>query len=331
MRAAPLLLILAGCVAHFADEAPDAGACAENSTCAGATGACVTDQGSTEFEDVRVAEDTVANLIADVLRSEGSAAAGEPIDVAFLNGGSIRGGRSLGPPTFAFTNEEARIGRKVCAGPLTDDDVRGWQPFANDVVVMTLTGAQVKRALESGVRTWADDQLLTFGPDLVRDKGGELLHVSGMSYEVTCPGTTRIRIGPSDCNPFAGTCKYENAAAASSITKIAIGGTTIYDATKGGWQGDGETRRVRAIMNSFIAAGLDNHLDFEDGTERKTIAVSDWNFTEVLVKYMRAHAPVTLGAPAGRIRVLGTVEGLGCNLPASCVPAHRTHPNCAHL
>jgi hypothetical protein len=50
--------------------------------------------------------------IADVMREEGTRVAGERIDVAFLNGGAIRGGKSLGPPTFAFANEEAPIGRR---------------------------------------------------------------------------------------------------------------------------------------------------------------------------------------------------------------------------
>jgi hypothetical protein len=260
------------CGGGLPDPPPDGGVgvCAETHPCEGVQGACLTVAGSTMHEDVRVAENGIANVIVDVLREEAERVAGEPIAVALLNGGAIRGGRNLGPPTFAFANEEARIGRRVCAGPVSDDDIRGWHPFANETVVMTLSGAQLRRALEAGVRTWADDALLTFGPDLLRDKGGELLHPAGLAYEITCPGTTRIRIGPSDCNPFAGTCRYLNAAA-------------------------------------------------------------EWDFTERLVAALHARTPITLDGAQGRIRVVGTVGGLPCNLPSTCLPAHRTHPSCGHL
>lgn len=328
MRALVLLLV-AACGESSSGTLPDAGVCAEISDCNGAGGVCALNMSSTMHEDVRVAETGVANLIADVMREEASIQAGETIDIALLNGGAIRGGKSLGPPTFAFANETARIGHAVCAGALTDDDVRGWQPFANDLVVMTLTGAQLKRVLEAGVRTWADDDFLTFGPDLLRDKGGELLHPSGLRYEVTCPGTQRIRIGPSDCNPFMGTCKFLNADAASSVTHIVVGSETIFDVADG-WIGGGDKRRFRVVTNSFVAAGLDNHLDFQDGTERKVIPVAEWNFTEILVLALRARSPIRF-VEEGRIRVNGTVGGLACNLPATCLPAHRTHPHCAHL
>src|SRR6185503_18536211 len=122
-----------------------------------------------------------------------------------------------------------------------------------------------------------------------------------------------------------------NADAASSVTRIEVGGAAIFDAALGGWIAGGETRRIRVVTNSFAAAGLDNHLDFKDGTERKTIPVADLDFTEALVAALHARSPVTFDAAQGRIRVVGTVGGLPCNLPATCLPAHRTHPNCQHL
>jgi len=300
--------------------------------CEDVTGACLTNQGSTMMEDVRIGEDGIANMMTDVLLSEASVVAEESIDIAFINGGAIRGGVTLGPPDYEWSSETARIGNTYGPGPITREDILGWFPFPNDNVVMTLTGAQLKRSLERGVDTFADDAGTTFGADLIADTGGPFLHAAGLSYEATCPGTTRIVIGPTDCDPFAGECEYLNADEADTITKITVGTTVIYDASNGGWQGDGETHGFRVVTNSFVAAGLDNHLDFPDGTSRHDITIDEWNYAEALADYLEEHTPTTLDRDQGRIVVVGTVGGIPCNLPASCTPAHAaTHPSCQHL
>jgi hypothetical protein len=301
--------------------------------CDGVTTACLTNQGSTMMEDVRISEGGIPNLMTDILRQEAMVRAGEVVDVAFINGGAIRGGANSGPPDFEWSSETARIGNAYGPGPLTDDDIRGWFPFRNDNVVMTLTGAQIKRSLELGVNTFADDAGTTFGADLLSGDGaGPFLHASGLAYEVTCPGTIRIQVGPSDCDPFAGTCVYLNPDDADTVSKITIGETVIFDAALGGWQGDGETAEFRVVMNSFMAAGNDNHLDFKDGTDRLDISIDYWDYIESVVDVLNATSPTTLDGAQGRIVVVGTVGGLPCNLPASCTPAHaETHPNCQHL
>lgn len=305
----------------------------EGDPCEGETGPCLMNQGSTMMEDVRTSEGGIPNLMTDVLLEKAIEYSGETIDIAFINGGAIRGGANLGPPDYEFSSETARIGNYYGPGPITREDILGWFPFRNDNVIMDLTGAQIKRSLEYGVNTFADDAGTTFGADLMSGDGaGPFLHAAGLSYEATCAGTTRIQVGPSDCDPFAGTCSYLNADEADTITKISVGGSVIFDAANGGWQGDAETDTYRVVMNSFIAAGADNHLDFPDGTNRTDISIDDWDYVALLADYLEANTPTTLDGDQGRIVVVGTVGGLPCNLPASCTPAHADfHPNCQHL
>lgn len=328
-----LLAVWVGCSSESSGPGGSGGgaAGAGGASCTGVTGPCLLDQGSTRFEDVRVEEGALPNFMVDILLAKGGAAAGETLDVAFLNAGAMRAGTNSGPPDFTWTSETARIGATFGPGPVSAADVRGWMPFQDDHVVMTITGAQLKRSLESGVRTWADDAGLRFGPDLVADKGGELLHVAGMKYQVTCPGTTRIEVGPAECSPAMDTCAYRNADAASSVSRIEVGGTVLYDAAMGGWQGNGADRPLRVIMNSFLALGLDYHLDFKQGTDRKTIARSTFDYVEVVLAELQARSPLMLGGKQGRISVVGKTGDVACNLPATCLPAHRDHPNCAHL
>jgi hypothetical protein len=317
------------------NEVVDAGNDAGGDRCLGAAGACLTNQGSTQFEDIRVEENGIANVMTDILLAQGTVQAGEPIDVAFINAGAIRAGSNSGPPDFTWSSETARIGDTFGPGPITAEDIRGWFPFQDDNVVMTLTGEQIKRSLESAVRTWADDAGLTFGPDLAADKAGELLHVAGLKYQVQCAGTERMRLGPADCNPFAGECVYQNPDTANSVSRIEIGGEVIYDAAAGGWQGvgpdRGDKREFRVIMNSYAAAGLDGHTDFAEGTNRATVERATWDYVAELVTQLEANAPTTLDDAQGRIEVAGEVGGLACNLPATCLPAHAAHENCSHL
>jgi len=286
----------------------------------------LTNEGSTMMEDVRIAEGGISNLMTDVLLEAARAELDDSIDFVVLNGGAIRGGADIS------SNETARIGNTYGPGDLTDVDVEGWFPFNDDHVVMTLNGAQIKRALEHAVSTFADDARTTFGADLENDAGGPFLHPAGLTYEATCPGTVRLKVGPTDCDPFAGGCHYINPDDADTITKIAIGGTVIYDHALGGWQKGGDTATFRVAMNDFLASGNDNHLDFHDGTDRRAVPRSEFDYTGRLKAYIQTHSPLTLQADQDRIVVNGAVDGLPCNLPASCTPLHKpTHPNCAHL
>lgn len=78
--------------------------------------------------DVRSKETNLGNLISDAMLAKGRPAGAQ---VALMNGGSIR--------------------TSIDAGPITLGEVLEVQPFGNTIVLITLTGAQLKEALENGV------------------------------------------------------------------------------------------------------------------------------------------------------------------------------------
>ncbi|TFD95742.1 5'-nucleotidase C-terminal domain-containing protein [Jeotgalibacillus sp. R-1-5s-1] len=104
---------------------------------------------------VRTQETNLGNLIADSMRSTLGT------DVAFTNGGGIRA--------------------SIDAGEVTRGDVEEVLPFINTLVQMTVTGEQIKAALEHSVR-------------LAPEQNGGFLHISGMSfkYDASQPAGSRV-------------------------------------------------------------------------------------------------------------------------------------------
>jgi 5'-nucleotidase / UDP-sugar diphosphatase len=96
-------------------------------------------------ETVRDAESNLADAAADLMRTKLGA------DVALLNGGSFRDDRV------------------IPAGPLTRADIYTMLPFANEVVSVRVTGAQLREALENGVR-------------MVGQRAGRFPQVSGLRF-----------------------------------------------------------------------------------------------------------------------------------------------------
>jgi 5'-nucleotidase / UDP-sugar diphosphatase len=78
--------------------------------------------------DVRTKETNLGNLIADAMLEKGRPAGAQ---VALMNGGGIR--------------------TSIDAGPITLGELLDVQPFSNQLSLVTLTGAQLKEALENGV------------------------------------------------------------------------------------------------------------------------------------------------------------------------------------
>ena len=95
---------------------------------------------------VRTQETNIGNLIADAMRDALGA------DIGFTNGGGIRGDRTYDPGT-----------------KLTRKDVLTELPFGNVTVMLELTGADLRAALENGVAR-------------VEDKAGRFPQVSGMTF-----------------------------------------------------------------------------------------------------------------------------------------------------
>ncbi|MGF9757216.1 5'-nucleotidase C-terminal domain-containing protein [Microvirga sp. 0TCS3.31] len=97
---------------------------------------------------VRGGEAAMGNLIADALKAAVGA------DVALTNGGGIR------------ADKQYQAGQK-----LTRRDILSEMPFGNTTVLLEVTGAQIKDALENGVAQ-------------VRELGGRFPQVSGIVAEV---------------------------------------------------------------------------------------------------------------------------------------------------
>jgi 2',3'-cyclic-nucleotide 2'-phosphodiesterase/3'-nucleotidase len=93
---------------------------------------------------LRTRETNIGNFVADAMRARLAT------DVALMNGGGIRSDRM------------------VPAGPLTRRDVVNLVPFTNVVVVLEMTGARLREAIEFGL------------VDRERE-GGQFLQVSGMT------------------------------------------------------------------------------------------------------------------------------------------------------
>lgn len=121
---------------------------------------------------VRTAETNIGNLIADAMRK------GVGADIAITNGGGIRGDRTYDAGTV-----------------LTRKDVLTELPFGNVTVLLELSGADVKAALENGVSQ-------------VEKVAGRFPHVSGLSftYDASASAGARIdsvKVGGKPLDPAA--------------------------------------------------------------------------------------------------------------------------------
>jgi 5'-nucleotidase len=108
---------------------------------------------------LRRGESNIGNYAADAVRVAMGA------DVALLNGGGFRADRLLGP------------------GPLTRRDLLGLLPFQNPLVLLSVSGAQLRAVLEHGL-----------GLRVERGQSGAMPHVSGLrlNYDAQRPAGRRI-------------------------------------------------------------------------------------------------------------------------------------------
>jgi 5'-nucleotidase len=108
--------------------------------------------------DVRTKETNLGNLIADALLEKGRSAGAQ---IGLMNGGGIRA--------------------SIDAGPITLGELLDVQPFGNQLSLVTLTGAQLKEALENGVSQ-------------IETTAGRFLQVSNLrySYDAARPVGDRV-------------------------------------------------------------------------------------------------------------------------------------------
>ncbi|MRN55418.1 5'-nucleotidase C-terminal domain-containing protein [Paenibacillus monticola] len=111
--------------------------------------------------DVRSKETNMGNLIADGML-DAAKAAGTNAVIALQNGGGIR--------------------ESINVGPITQGEVLTVLPFNNDLVTITLTGQEIKDAMENGVST------------ITTTKDGRFPQIAGMRfyYDSTKPVNERV-------------------------------------------------------------------------------------------------------------------------------------------
>lgn len=111
--------------------------------------------------DVRTKETNLGNLIADGML-KAAQGAGTGAVMALQNGGGIR--------------------ESIDAGPVTQGEVLTVLPFNNDLVTITLTGQEIKEALENGVSK-------------LPSADGRFPHVAGMkfTYDSSKPANARVQ------------------------------------------------------------------------------------------------------------------------------------------
>jgi len=134
-------------------------------------------QGAPVLVENRGGESTVGNLVAEVQRSETEA------DIAFMNPGGLRadllGNNTDGYPAALTYRQAANV-----------------QPFANTLVNMTMTGAQIKQALEQQWQPAAASRpFLRLGAS----KGFE------HTYDPTAPEGSRVTSVTLDGDPIGAT------------------------------------------------------------------------------------------------------------------------------
>lgn len=227
----------------------------------------------------RTGEAPVGDFIADTLRA---AMAPLGAQLALVNSGAIRGGRTTAdsvPVTI-----EAKLGRVYPAGALTDFDVEGWFPFRDDHVVETVSGLELKGALERGAAQ--------LPPDLRADHGGPLLQLSGGAYTIDCGGDVQIIDLASGAVARPGT----------RVVRLELDGRLLYDRAAG--VDALATSDVRIAVNTFVSSGLDGHVTLAAGRDAQLVPFDGFDIADALVARVAASSPIAPGSD-GRITIVG--------------------------
>jgi 2',3'-cyclic-nucleotide 2'-phosphodiesterase (5'-nucleotidase family) len=123
-----------------------------------------------ERSNVRYVETNLGNFVADLMAANSGA------EIALLNGGSLRA--------------------SIAAGPVTLEDVFKALPYANEIVRIQLTGAELLRVLTRSAAGKPEDE------------DGGFLQVSGLCYSIRGHTVENVRIG-LDKTPLVPTRTYQ--------------------------------------------------------------------------------------------------------------------------
>ncbi|NQW00064.1 MAG: 5'-nucleotidase C-terminal domain-containing protein [Rhodospirillales bacterium] len=169
--------------------------------------------------EVRSRETTMGNLIADALR------AGVKADVAITNGGGIRGDKIY-----------------AAGSTLTRKDILGELPFGNVTVLIELSGADLRAALENGVSK-------------IEDKAGRFPQVSGLAftYDAKAAAGSRVTAVTVAGKPIDPAATYKVA-----TSEYMLGGGDGYSSLQNGKtlvDASGATLMATTVMNYISAQG----------------------------------------------------------------------------
>lgn len=190
----------------------------------------------------RGVESTMGNTVADVYlwaTSANPAYAGKKAQLALMNPGGLRA-------DLLYTGD----------GTVTYKQLADVQPFANTLVTVTLTGAQLKDTLTRQWQTTGDRPKLHLGVS------------AGFSYEYT------------EDAPPAG----QTASRSGHILSMSLNGRKVAD-----------TDTITVVTNSFLANGGDGFTPFAQGTDRADTGLVDLDATIAYAKAIRPIAPAALG------------------------------------
>jgi 5'-nucleotidase len=203
-------------------------------------------------KDVRMKETPIGNLVADALME---AAVTQAPQFALVNGGSLRCPMEFGPDCDLMT---------WAAGPLDQSFVDSLFPFGNTVVTMSLTGAQIKSALETAVKA------------LPSERKGWFLHASkGFEFTVDCSQPAQVQTGAT----------YDVATITTEgqrVSNIKLDGVAIDPTTS-----------YKVVTSNFVAAGQDFHVALRDQSAQTAPVETGMIDKTPLEMYLTAHSPVS--------------------------------------
>ncbi|HRZ87366.1 MAG TPA: 5'-nucleotidase C-terminal domain-containing protein, partial [bacterium] len=161
-------------------------------------------------EAVRSGEANVGNLIADAMRERFNA------DIALINSGGIRA-ETVYPK-----------------GPVYTETILEWFPFENDVVLLQLTGREIRDVLELGVCEY-------------EKRHGRFLQVSGMKYSFD-PSAQRAEL---DIDGYGVAVGFAQRGA--RVKEISLKGSD------GTWRPLEDDRTYTVAVGSYMAGGGDSY------------------------------------------------------------------------
>lgn len=198
---------------------------------------------------LRSREAPAGDLVADAVLA---ASTPEGAIAAIQNAGGIR-------PELCRGGERLSIP----AGPITEADVEDLLPFENYVAIVTLTGAELKSALERSVSA------------LPEETEGWFVQVAGLT--------------------FAGDCTRQRQILSNDGTVIVTEGDRVTAITVGGVAWDA-LASYKIATNDYVAAGEDGFLSMRDGSSRATALL----LNDALKSHLAVASPVS---PTGTGRI----------------------------